>query len=52
MSDSLGRVLMFVENNFPGDPRVKNEADTLTPRVIPLRLWDSGKRIKRRRTQS
>ena len=30
MSDSLGRVLMFVENNFPGDPRVKNEADTLT----------------------
>jgi len=21
---------MFVENNFPGDPRVKNEADTLT----------------------
>ena len=30
MSDSLGRVLMFVENNFPGDPRVKNEADALT----------------------
>ena len=30
MSDSLGRVLMFVENDFPGDPRVKNEADTLT----------------------
>jgi glycosyltransferase involved in cell wall biosynthesis len=27
---SLGRVLMFVENDFPGDPRVKNEADTLT----------------------
>ncbi len=25
-----GRVLMFVENNFPGDPRVKNEADLLT----------------------
>ena len=24
------RVLMFVENEFPGDPRVKNEADTLT----------------------
>jgi len=30
MKSSLGRVLMFVENNFPGDPRVKNEADTLT----------------------
>ena len=30
MSDSLGRVLMFVENDFPGDPRVKNEADALT----------------------
>jgi len=30
MKGSLGRVLMFVENNFPGDPRVKNEADILT----------------------
>lgn len=29
MTGSLGRVLMFVENNFPEDPRVKNEADTL-----------------------
>lgn len=29
MKDSFGRVLMFVENNFPEDPRVKNEADTL-----------------------
>jgi glycosyltransferase involved in cell wall biosynthesis len=29
-SRSLGRVLMFVENNFPADPRVKNEADMLT----------------------
>src|SRR5215831_21418531 len=27
---SQGRVLMFVENSFPADPRVKNEADTLT----------------------
>jgi len=27
---SQGRVLMFVENDFPGDPRVKNEADLLT----------------------
>jgi glycosyltransferase involved in cell wall biosynthesis len=30
MTGSLGRVLMFVENKFPGDVRVKNEADTLT----------------------
>jgi glycosyltransferase involved in cell wall biosynthesis len=30
MNGSLGRVLMFVENHFPGDPRVKNEADLLT----------------------
>lgn len=30
MTGSLRRVLMFVENNFPGDVRVKNEADTLT----------------------
>lgn len=30
MNGSLGRVLMLVENNFPGDPRVKNEADMLT----------------------
>lgn len=30
MKGSLGRVLMFVENNFPGDSRVKNEADILT----------------------
>jgi glycosyltransferase involved in cell wall biosynthesis len=29
MKGSLGRVLMLVENNFPEDPRVKNEADTL-----------------------
>lgn len=27
---SLGRILMFVENHFPGDVRVKNEADILT----------------------
>ena len=30
MKRSLGRILMLLENNFPGDPRVKNEADTLT----------------------
>lgn len=30
MKSSLGRVLMFVENHFPADSRVKNEADTLT----------------------
>jgi glycosyltransferase involved in cell wall biosynthesis len=29
MNGSLGRVLMLVESNFPGDPRVKNEADAL-----------------------
>ena len=29
MKSPLGRVVMFVENNFPEDPRVKNEADTL-----------------------
>src|SRR5690348_7657239 len=29
MKRSLGRVLMFVENYFPADPRVKNEADIL-----------------------
>jgi glycosyltransferase involved in cell wall biosynthesis len=30
MAGSKGRVLMFVENKFPADVRVKNEADTLT----------------------
>ena len=30
MAGSLGRILMFVENDFPGDVRVKNEADMLT----------------------
>jgi len=30
MKNSRRRVLMFVENHFPGDPRVKNEADALT----------------------
>jgi glycosyltransferase involved in cell wall biosynthesis len=30
MSDSLGKVLMFVENAYPNDTRVKNEADALT----------------------
>ena len=30
MSGARGRVLMFVENHFPGDVRVKNEADMLT----------------------
>src|SRR5436853_7617536 len=29
MQGSLGRILMFVENHFPGDSRVKNEADIL-----------------------
>ena len=30
MTTTRGRVLMFVENRFPGDVRVKNEADMLT----------------------
>ena len=30
MAGSLGRILMFVENYFPADSRVKNEADILT----------------------
>src|SRR5215472_8457776 len=30
MPSAPGRVLMFVENYFPEDPRVKNEADMLT----------------------
>jgi glycosyltransferase involved in cell wall biosynthesis len=30
MKRSRGSVLMFVENHFPGDVRVKNEADMLT----------------------
>jgi glycosyltransferase involved in cell wall biosynthesis len=30
MTKTRGRVLMFVENRFPGDVRVKNEADMLT----------------------
>ena len=30
MKGARGRVLMFVENHFPADPRVKNEADMLT----------------------
>src|SRR5262249_25031733 len=29
MKESAGRVLMLVENEFPGDPRVRNEAFTL-----------------------
>ena len=30
MKASSGRVLMFLENEFPGDPRPKNECDVLT----------------------
>ena len=30
MKESAGRILMFVENAFPQDTRVKNEADALT----------------------
>jgi glycosyltransferase involved in cell wall biosynthesis len=30
MKDSAGKVLMFVENSFPNDTRVKNESDALT----------------------
>src|SRR2546427_3278375 len=29
MKGSAGRILMFVENDFPQDPRVKNESDLL-----------------------
>ena len=29
MKGSAGRVLMLVENNFPADTRVRNEASTL-----------------------
>jgi glycosyltransferase involved in cell wall biosynthesis len=42
MKDSVGSVLMLVENNFPADTRVRNEAFTLaahglTVRVLALR---------------
>src|SRR5580692_7682195 len=30
MKASAGKILMFVENAFPNDTRVKNEADALT----------------------
>src|SRR5437879_2402557 len=30
MKESPGRILMFVENAFPNDTRVKNECDVLT----------------------
>src|SRR5437016_3622589 len=30
MKEYAGRVLMLVENSFPGDLRVRNEASTLT----------------------
>src|SRR6516164_8851877 len=30
MKESAGKILMFVENAFPNDTRVKNECDALT----------------------
>ena len=30
MKESAGRVLMFVENAYPNDTRVRNEAEALT----------------------
>lgn len=41
---SQGRVLMFVENSFPGDPRVKNEADLLTSAGYTVTVVGLGKR--------
>ena len=45
MKGSAGRILMFVENDFPQDPRVKNESDLLREAgysitVIALRKKD------------
>ena len=36
MKASVGRVLMLLENNFPGDTRVRNEAATLTAEGIKV----------------
>lgn len=44
MKGSQGRVLMFVENSFPGDPRVKNEADLLTSAGYTVTVVGLGKR--------
>ena len=46
MKASAGRVLMLVENNFPADTRVRNEASTLVAhgyRVIVIALRGAGR---------
>ena len=45
MKESAGKILMFVENNFPGDPRVRNETEVLVAagyELIVVALQASG----------
>src|SRR5688572_27128979 len=49
MKASAGRVLMLVENNFPADTRVRNEAGTLVSngyRVTVIALRAPGERSR------
>jgi len=49
MRESAGKVLMFVENNFPKDSRVKNEAYTLKRegyKVTVIALRGEGERVR------
>lgn len=52
MKGSVGKVLMFVENAYPDDTRVRNEATTLvgagySVTVVALRDGDHQKRLER-----
>jgi len=47
MKEYAGKILMLVENNYPDDPRVKNEAETLTSsgyKVTVLALKGDGEK--------
>src|SRR3989475_9661537 len=44
MKGSAGRILMFVENDFPQDPRVKNESDLLREAGYSITVIDLRKK--------
>ena len=49
MKEGIGRILMMVENYFPQDSRVKNEADLLTAagyHVSVIALREKGQRLR------
>ena len=51
MKEYFGKILMLVENSFPRDPRVRNEANVLTKAGYKVSVIALNKRKEKKRDE-